>query len=107
MSDNAKKGFVMFMVLMILTLFVSTAAKAAEEDCVPGSDASDKPWTLTIPGYTILMYGTICGHAGTPTEWEGRTKDKKKVFFSGTYILLGSKKDAASDNSGNKRIDWK
>lgn len=103
MTDEARKRVAMFLVLMILTLFCSTV-RAAEEDCVPGANATDKPWTLMIPGHTIQMYGTICGHSGTPTEWEGRTADKKKVFFSGTYILLGSKKDIASDG---KRIGWK
>lgn len=100
MNDGTKKGFVMFMVLMILTLFCSTA-KAAEE-CNAGDGESE--WTLLINGTKIHLKGNICGVGGG--EWEARNLRGNKVYYNGTYALIGGHSNKAQPKSG-KRIGWK
>jgi len=74
MSDEAKKGFIMFMVLMILTLFISTAVKA-EEACEPGSGKGT--WTLLIKDLRISLIGSICTVPGSKETPERNLSGKR------------------------------
>ena len=100
MNGDGKKRVAMFIVLMILTLFCSTV-RAAEEACDAGDGESK--WTLLINDTKIYLKGNICG-AGNG-EWEARNLKGNKVFYNGTYALIGGHSEKSQSNS-DKRIGW-
>ena len=101
MTDEARKRVAMFIVLMILTLFCSTAR--AEEACVAGEGKGT--WRLLLGEYKLNLVGSICGLPGT-SEWQAKDEDGDIIYYSGTYILYRTSKESPNRDTDTKRIKW-
>lgn len=107
------KGII-FMALIILTLFVSTV-KAAD-DCTAGASADKKAFTLYINNNVFHLIGDICIFDKDTAEWKAKDTKNNNIYFSGTYAIRSGHHDMAIVNqpetSGNpanraaERILW-
>lgn len=104
-----KKLLKKLLIIMLLWMATSTAW-AEEKKCIPGR--GDSKWTLIQENSIFHLKGSLCPEGD---EWNGRLIDETLIYFSGSYILLGTYKSSndgyfnLSDNNNstdNKRVDW-